>query len=141
MLEIGIKMKRIRTFFRKLQKSDDARKRRWYFGLSVISISVVLTLWGWYVSAFVALERSEEAIEEKAQGNFLQIMQRGWREVGNNMIENTKIQEGFFGAAIGDVAKKASETHDILIEAPESNFYFADDEERSTATLPIAPKR
>lgn len=139
-------MKRLNAFIRKLQRADDGRKRKWYVGLSAVSMACVLLIWGWYISAFVAGRGSPEAPQGNATptgetGGFLETMRRGWEAVRGGVTEQFENPENSFGGAIGGIAEKANETRDILIETPESNFYFPDGEERPTATLPIAPKK
>ncbi len=139
-------MKRLNAFIRKLRRADDGKKRRWFIGSAVVSIACVLLIWGWYVSAFVAGGGSPEAPQGNATPTgetvgFWETMQSGWEAVRGGVTEQFENQENSFGGAIGGIAEKANETRDILIETPESNFYFTEGEERPTATLPIAPRK
>lgn len=146
MFEIGITMKRVKVFIKKLQRANDERKRRWYIGTAVLLMAFILATWGWYISSFVIKKDSTEATQNDASSletetGFLKTLQRGWSSISSDMVERFQNPKNSFGGAIGGIAEKANETRDILIEAPESNFYFEGIEELSTSTLPIAPKK
>jgi len=136
-------MKKLKTFVKKLQRSDDARKRRWYFGTAVVAMSLVIFMWGLYVSAFITDEESAAASIESQAGEtgLFRTFGLGWQKMREEALRQFQNRDNTFGGAIGGLAEKAGETNDIVVESPESNFYFAGTEEVPTSSLPMVPRR
>lgn len=137
-------MKKLNVFVKKLQRSDDIRKRRWYIGSSIISMAVVLFAWGWYVSAFVVKNEiprgNAEQAHESQKSGILYTFSLGWKKMSNEAFQKFQNPKNSFGGAIGGIAEKANETNDIVVDPAETNFYF-NIEEVPTSSLPIAPAR
>ena len=133
-------MRKLRIFIKNLQRADDKKKRRWYLGTSIVAISLVLFAWGWYVSAFVIGGEPAESANAGSEG-LLQTFSKGLQAIKGDALDGFENPENAFGGAIGGILNKANETRDIVIETPDSNFYFDGAEEMPTSSLPIVPRK
>ncbi len=138
-------MKRLKTFIKKLQRSDDKVKRRWYTGGAVLSMAIVLVLWTFYLSKFVTQSQPEETTPSKetetSRAGAWETFKKGFEAIGEDTRARFKNPDNAFGGALGGIGGKINETRDILIETPESDFYFEGAEDIPTATIPLAPRK
>jgi hypothetical protein len=138
-------MKRLRASIRNIRRADDSVKRRFYYGGAVFFMALVIGGWFIFVQIYPPLPRANENVEEESikeeKTSSANTFALGFQTIQENMArlwgENQKALENQFG----NVGDELSKTRDIVIQAPEENFYFENGESFPTTTLPSAPEK
>jgi hypothetical protein len=106
----------MKNFISKLQKSDEATKKKWLIFLSIISIAIIFTLWIAYLNLIVPqVAPLEIASETERKPGFFETMKIGLKltvlEIKNRTIN-----------AFNYFKTKIISDREIIIEKSKPNF-------------------
>lgn len=115
----------LRGFIKKLQRADDAVKRRFYFGGAFIAMMLVFGSWLVYIQyyspfPYLSEVRNPESAEEKE--GFGHTFQTGLQTLWNDMRNSGSGFATEIGKPFGFVGEQIGKTRDIVIETPEENI-------------------
>lgn len=121
---------RLRKFVKRLQKSDDATKKRWFIGGSVISMIFVITLWLLSLQintpTLVAKEELQKlkatAKTEETQSSMLDTFENGIYNIAEDLKTKYETFKEQLGNNFSSLKSKIEKTNDISIENTEVKF-------------------
>lgn len=109
---------RIKHLILKLQRADNAVKRRWFFGGTTISFVIVFVLWISYVSLAI-LPLSEKASSD-TEGSFGSTFKTGIENLTNDLGKKYDAFKKNLDASIQTIEKKVTETNTITINGTDT---------------------
>jgi hypothetical protein len=131
-------MRKAREFIHELRRSDDARKRRFYYGGVVVSMALVIALWFLYISVWSPLPSTRpRAAEGRAESGISRTFRKGFEAIGLDISRA-------WGKITGRFGSEVFKTRDIVIEKPEEGFSFptstaSSSETNATTSTSTAP--
>ena len=87
------KIRKLNEFIRRLQRLDNRSKKKWLIGLTAAAMAIFIGIWLLYLTAFGLPKIASPKPAEKENGptikeeSFLEIFQRGWREINGQISD------------------------------------------------------
>ena len=118
----------MKNFIEKLQKSNEATKKKWLIILTVLAMIVVIGFWLAYLNLTIPKMPTKEVAMQTDQqkSGFFTIFKAGVDSVFSQIKERTKNAFNFF-------KEKAETERDVYVEKKSQNFIL-EEEATSTAT-------
>lgn len=119
-----------RKFIKRLQKSDDVIKKRWFVGGSVVSMIFVIALWLLSMQintpTLVAKEESQKpkttAKTEEAQDSIFGTFENGIYNIAEDLKTKYVSFKEQIGDGVGSFKSKIEKTNDMSIKNTEVKF-------------------
>ncbi len=122
----------VKKFIRDVQRSDVARRKKWFIGGSFISVLFILILWVIYVNiGFPAVEPSIPAIEKNIQTqteqnsadeSMFQIFERGIKNISNDFKKQYDVFKEHIEKGIGSLRSGLERKNTMYIQGARLNF-------------------
>lgn len=138
-----------KRFVRKLRRSDESTRRRWFLGAITTAMVVVLTAWGLYIGTIVPpVISSEETSPASVPASKLQPQQaerdpsvfevftRGLSVVGDDIKQKYKTLSEAVIKGLNTLKRRFEEPNRISIQGADINFAFEGLEKIPPTPLP-----
>ncbi|MEW6616954.1 MAG: hypothetical protein AB1333_00870 [Patescibacteria group bacterium] len=122
----------IKKFIRDIQRSDEARRKKWFIGGSVVSVFFVLLLWGVYVSIdfpkieppISEVQKNAQIEEKKTNESIFDVFGRGIKNISNDFKKQYNTFRMYVEKSFGSLKGGVQEKNIMYIQGARINFVF-----------------
>ena len=131
-------LKNVTAFVRELQRSDDARKKRWLYGSAAVAIIVVVGLWALYLNiTTLSSKRGESAKVVSGRESFFRVFARGLGVIGAGFGEKGEVLAGNLSRGIDSLKEQTKKANELEIKNNDPELFFKNMEPVPPGRLPL----
>jgi|GEM_PF-2104361 len=123
---------KIKKFVRDIQRSDEARRKKWFIGGSVVSVFFILLLWGVYVSIDLPkieppaseTQKNVQLEKKKTDESMFDIFGKGIKNISDDLKKQYNTFRTYVEKSFGSLKGGVQEKNIMYIQGARINFVF-----------------
>ena len=132
-------LKNVAAFIKELQRSDDARKKRWLYGSATAAIIVVVGLWAFYLNITILSSKRVESVKTAGgKESFFRVFTRGLGVVGAELGEKSETALGSLSRSVDAIKEQTKKSNELEIKNEDPGLFFKNLELIPPGKFPVA---